>query len=165
MVKKTFNENSEAGILSNLSGSISEIKKKFEPVMTERANAEILQNMQAPNNVDSLSTMTQESMNNSSLNGEPNSLGGEAKAKTLVRKAPNTPRVIPAAPKEEVKTETPRVSTGEPVQEVPENYFDTIRNGGSINATSVFIVIASFVIIAMLIMICLTILGSLGIRL
>ena len=161
MVKKTFNENSEAGILSNLSGSISEIKKKVEPVMTERANAEILQNMQAPNNT----TISNEPMNNPSLNGESNSLGGEAKAKTLVRKAPNTPRVIPAAPKEEVKTETPRVSTGEPVQGGPDNYFDTIRNGGSINATSVFIVIASFVIIAMLIMICLTILGSLGIRL
>ena len=159
MDKKTFNETSEAGILNNLSGSIADIKKKVEPVLTEKANAEVLQGMMKQDSVDTLSTMPDAGSNT-------NFSHQEQKSKTLVRKAPNAPRVVKSASN---TTETPSPKSvnysSEPVNEVPDNYFDTIRNGGSANASSIFIVIAAFVIVIMVIMICLTIINSFGIGL
>lgn len=45
-----------------------------------------------------------------------------------------------------------------------KNPFDAVRNGGSINANTILIVIASFVIVVMIIVICLTILGNFEIK-
>ena len=168
MDKKSFNEQSEAGILNHLSGSIADIKKKVEPVMTEKANAEVLQNMQNQNQ--SQTQPVQQPVAQPNISGE--TLGGDsaqgmsqAKARTLV-KNPNAPKVVQNTTN---TTETPNSRpvnySSEPVNEVPENYFDTIRNGGSANASSIFIVIAAFVIVIMVIMICLTIINSFGIGL
>lgn len=168
MDNKSFNKQREARILKHLSGSITDIKKEVETVMAEKANAEVLQHMQSQNQTQTQPVqqpVAQPNISGETLGGDSAQGMSQAKVRTLV-KNPNAPKVVQSTPN---TTETPGPRavnySSEPVNGVPENYFDTIRNGGSANASSIFIVIAAFVIVIMVIMICLTIINSFGIGL
>ena len=144
-----FNENFEENMIKAVPAAAKEIESKMHSDLVNLANGRVFNDMR-----------DQKTVNNSTPNSNMNAPAQEQNAKTLVREKNNAPRVINNP--EPVQQVNPTVS--DQYRNVPseENPFDSLRESGNANASTIIIVIASFVIVAMLIIICLTILNAFG---
>ena len=153
-----FNENFEEKIINTVPAAAKEIESKMHSDLVNMANGRVFNDMRAHKVAN----------NNTPSPTSAASPATESKAKTLVREKNNAPRVInntvPVQQPTQTTSDKYRYVTSEESTTVggQNNPFDSLRSGGNATASTILIVIASFVIIAMLIVICLTVLNSLG---
>lgn len=153
MDKKHFNC-AEQDIRKYINEAIIRTQKELEPISNERGNA-LLYNKTVEARHDTGSGTN--NMNND-IGSDTNNMNND-NVKTLVRKNQYAPRVVNNS---ELNTQNVQneQSIYKQYANVPSD--DSHRNSGNANASTILIVIASFVIVAMLIIIVLTLLGEFG---
>ena len=147
--------------LTNVKESIKYVKDKAGKTLDDKANGELHDELKN-NRMASNSFADAQTVNAASNNGQDMSASQNGNSKQLVRKAPNAPKVISTVNDSEPVTQT----ASDQFRNVPsaENPFDSLRSGGgNTNASTILIVLASFVIVIMLVIICLTVLNAFGI--
>lgn len=153
-----FREKWEDDMIKNVPLAAESIKKKL-PELREKSNYELLNDMKN-GNIDNTRTIN---VNNSNDNSNSKDLSNEkVKVRTLTRDN-KAPKVIDISNSNNNTNVSNNIYTE--YRDVPsENPFESLRNNGNASASTVLIVIASFVIVAMLIVICLTLLGTFGVN-
>ena len=143
----SFNENFEDKMIKAVPAAAKEIENKMHSDLVNLANGRVFNDMRDQKTVDNTVDYS-------------NMKGPEQKTKTLVREKTNAPRIINT--QGSVQQENLKNSDQYRYISSEENPFSALREGGNTNASTILIVIASFVIVAMLIIIALTILGEIG---
>ena len=160
-------DNWEDIMIKNVPQAITEIKQKMTTELEESKNIGIGENTKNTNATQIPPNSFEQTTNISNVSENGQGMENNAQAKTLVRK-PNgpVPKVINTNQEQPNNNQTPNYSGAAEGYNNSQgsDYFDSIRNGGSINASTILIIIASFVIVAMLILIALTVLDGFGIR-
>ena len=140
----------EDDMIKNIPGAIRDLEKNILPVIREKANFELLEDMKK-GNLD----------NNSDLNNTMNIPSpSKDKVRTLVREN-NVSKPVQGTNESSGDEENYVKYKGASSDDFSssDNPFEALRNNGNASSSTILIVIASFVIVAMLIVICMTLLG------
>ena len=160
-----FKKKFEQVMLETIPNATEEMKKKLDSDLVNMANGEVFNDMRNQRTASAIPTVSTPSDSMLGANSK-NASNEQSNSKTRVREMKNVPRVLPSnsdySQQNQTTSDKYRYVSSEESAGGQYNPFDSLRSGGNASASTILIVIASFVIIAMLIIIALTILGEIG---
>lgn len=144
---------------NNAVQSAKEIEKKIHSDLVNYANGKVFNATRDGR----IGQQSDQVLNNTQSNNDINQANKTNDKQRVRTIGTNAPKIINnQQPTSNIGTQERQTSFQDVGHE--ENPFDSVRNGGSISANTILIVIASFVIVIMIVIICLTILSNFGIK-